>query len=87
MDFEELRAEHGMAWLCGLLAERLKYNRTWNAVEVEEGNNKFSIIWAEPKNDTDHSKTRLVKPYNTYTLTQMINIQEGKLKDEIKGDG
>lgn len=87
MDFEKLRSEHGMAWLNGLLALRLGYNRTWNDVAVEEGTNKFRIIWSDPKNPTDHSKMREIKPYNTYTLTQMINIQEGKLKDEIKERG
>jgi hypothetical protein len=84
---EEIRTEHGMAWLCALLAERLKYNRTWAAVEVVEGKNKFSIIWSEPKNPTDHSKMRDVKPYNTPTLTQMIYIQEGKLREEQKENG
>jgi len=85
--FEKLRSKHGMGWLCDLLAERLKYNRTWNSVEVIEGKRKFTIIWSDPKNPTDLSKMRDVKPYNTFTLTQMVRIQEAKLKRDKKAYG
>jgi len=83
MEFEELK-DMLMPTLHTILARRLPYNRTWANVKIVEGKRVMKIIWFDPKNPTDHSKVRDVKPFNADTLTHMIAVQFHKLNDDVK---
>ena len=83
MDFDEI-LDDLLPTLHKVLAARLKLNRTWSNVRVETGKRNMKIVWFEPKNPTDHSKSREVKPLNVETLTQQIAIQFRKLERDQK---
>ena len=78
MTFDNLK-DRLMPVLHEILEERLKYNRTWNNVKVIEKKRVMKIVWFDPKNPTDHSKIRDVKPFNSDTLTHQIGVQFKKL--------
>jgi len=84
LTFEEV-VEDLMPALHKILAHRLIYNRTWANVKVITGKRNMKIIWFEPKNPTDHSKMRDIKPFNIDTLTHQIAVQYHKLQKDKKG--
>jgi len=84
LTFEDV-ADSLMPALHLILAERLLYNRTWGNVKVVTGKRNMKIIWFEPKNPTDHSEMRDIKPLNISTLTHQIKVQFGELEDERRG--
>ena len=84
MNFDRLQ-ELLMPTLHEILANRLKYNRTWNNVKIVTGKRVMKIIWFDAKNPTDHSKIRDVKPFNSTTLLHQIGVQYDKLQIDQRG--